>query len=140
MEGTDLDLAISKLIGNNKLCLFSALCYWNLGNGVGQRPMFFSNRFSVETTEYEIFKCVNGFDDFVKDEKTGLYYTNPQRTICDLIVYDIDDLTILEALDDYLVDYSRDELIEYSKKYNVYEKLSSFLKEIDDGSYYLNYC
>ena len=140
MDGSELDLILSNLIGNNKMCLFSSLYHWRLGNVMGTKPMFFSDRFSKETMEYEIFKCVNGFDDFIKDEKTGLYYTNPQRTICDLIVYDIDDLTILESLDDYLVNYSRDELIKYSNKYNVYEKLSSLIKEIDDGSYYLDYC
>lgn len=140
MEGEDLDLVLSKMIGLNKLCLFSALYHWNLGNVMGTRSMFFSNTFSVEANEYSIFKCINGFDDFVKVKGFDLFYTDPYRTICDLVAYGIDELTILEALDDFVNMYSVDRLREYAVKYNVSERLNSLLGEIEDGSYYLNYC
>lgn len=138
MERNELCKIIADMTNNNTLCLESALDYNGLGNVIDRKPQFLTNHEDKDWITFTEFQCKNGFDDLIEDESTGLKYTNAERTLCDMIIYDRDEGTLMDALDDYLVEHNDDDsiLMEYAEKYGVKEKMSQLIKELPD---YLSY-
>lgn len=138
MEGKRLCRVISRVTGNKVLGLTSALAYNGLGSVIDRKPQFLTEHKSEEWITFSEYQCRDGFEDLIEDEETGLKYTNPERTLCDMIIYDRDEGTLMDALDDYLTEHNDDDsvLMEYAEKYGVKDKMTELINDLDD---YLNY-
>ena len=138
MEGEYLDLVVSKLTGEKYFGFESALHHWSLANWINRKPQILSKTTTVEFQTYCKIKCINGWDDFVQSPESGLFYTNKERTICDMILYERCEELIFNSLDDYLYmdKIPVENLMKYARKYNVEDKLNYYISELDDFLFY----
>lgn len=132
--------SISKLSNEFLLGLESSLFKNFLSNVIANRPVFLSkSKIELSNQNFIILRNKTGDED-IEQSSDGLFYTTPERTICDMINYDRREDLIIEALDDYLSEPERfkgkEYLLEIAEKYNVKEKVLFYIDEIDE---YFNY-
>lgn len=132
--------SISRLSNEFLLGLESSLFKNFLSNVIANRPIFLSkSHIELLSQNYVVISNKTGDED-IEQAENGLFYTTPERTICDMINYDRREDLIIEALDDYLSEPERfkgkEYLLEIAEKYKVKDKVLAYIDEIDD---YFNY-
>jgi len=66
----------------------------------------------------------------------GLWVTNKERTICDLLIYDPNNEFLFQSLEDYLMYHGTEkDLRDYAIKYNCEEQLALVLGELGEEPY-----
>ena len=135
-----MNITGSVLLGLKTLALESALARSRMSTVIGGVPVFIAKAIlPLNTQAYCLVRNKTGDED-IEQSSDGLFYTTPERTICDMINYDRREDLIIEALDDYLSEPERfkgkEYLLEIAEKYNVKEKVLYYIDEIDE---YFNY-
>lgn len=115
------------------LCLQSASWY----NGLSVFPsvplMVYSECDIKIETQFLYIYPVEKFDyRYTIKIRDSLYVTNPARTVIDLILQDGEEQFIFESLEDYLNEYSVQELYEVADVYNARALLDLKISEMDD--------
>ena len=139
-------LLFSKLTGMRHLGMESALDYWNLGSVIAYKPIFIDS-INVSTSNYDIVKG-DKESGFYQDTETELFYTDIERTLCDMILNKRCEEHLVSALADYICmkdDITK--LTNYAKELGIENELNELIKEADDCfDYYYesddddNYC
>lgn len=141
-----VEMIESRLISISRLCneklfgLESSLYKNFLSNVIANRPVLLTDSsIMVLNQNFIILPNKTGNED-IEQSSNGLWFTTPERTICDMIIYDRREDLIIEAVDDYLSEpekfKGKDYLLEIARKYKVESQVLAYIDEIDD---YFNY-
>lgn len=119
--------------GKGVIGLECASGYWGMSTFPKNCLVFLSDK---------IDKDYPGVISFVKVDKLtidntiklsdGLYITNKERTICDMIKYGCEERFLLESIDDYCTDNNEDKLKCLLLQYGLMDKYLKYKEELKD--------
>lgn len=137
MNHEELVRIVSCTISGVKLLgLESSLTHYHLSTVIDSIPVLFSSlNTTLKSQSFCLIPNKAGNED-IEQDSSGLWFTTPERTICDMIIYDRREDLIIEALDDYLSEPERfkgkDYLLTIARKYKVESQVLAYIDEIDD--------
>jgi len=125
------------------ICLDCALAIHGLSSFNGELyPMIFSEVRGItprfcEGIISEMFVPQINYSNISEYANGKAYVTSPERSICDMIIYDRDNFFTLEAIDEiYSMGQERINRLEtLAKEYSIYDKLIQFKDEAEDLFY-----
>lgn len=137
MYSVSIQNIVNTVLKNEKilLCRETAAAFMGLSNGWGIPCMFYTiNKGIINSTYIQSIQV----DEINMDntwESNGVYCTNKERTICELIKFDCDIQAILESMSNYY--YENDEsftdtLLNMVKQYDIEEQFTSFMQDAID--------
>lgn len=127
----DITSKLTQVISGYTLCFESAAMENMLISAPIGLLTVYKHRNKVEVNADNIEIYVNDFSDFLEncfEIRQGLWVTNAERTICELIKYKREEAFIYEALENY--DGNLNNLIDTSLKYGVTQELNNYLNNI----------
>lgn len=131
----ECDLPVTALRNSN---LFSGVIalesagYFHGLNMYGLTPLVLMSNTSTElvTSYVRHVPFVSSLQDDMEHIGGALYVTNPERTVCELVLADGNDEFILQSISAYLAKYGNAQvLMSYAKKYNCTKQMRHRLKE-----------
>ena len=120
-------------LNNAILCCEYASSLLNLSTFSKKLITFFAEiKEEISTNFFYVYPSTKLDYRYTLKVREGLYITNPERTICDMIVNECEYRLIEQSLEKYiLTNENIDELLSVAKVYNVFDDLELMLQELD---------
>lgn len=128
----NIDSVVNTILQSEKivLCRETAAAFLGLSNGWGIPIRFYTDNTAIINSAYIQGHLIEDLEGLATIEVNNIACTNEEQTICDLIINDCDDQTVLESMANYYYNHSEnfESLFQRALDLGIREQLDDYIK------------